>query len=59
MIAMAKQFMVLEFADKLGSALSLIPHVSLLSRHAAEEFIERLKEINPEHVYVIQEVGAA
>jgi hypothetical protein len=55
-----KQYMILKLAaESLGKALNMVPVLGLSSREAAEQAVVRLKDDDPEAMYLIREVGMA
>lgn len=57
---MGKQFMVLKMVSSgIHGALRMVPMMVLVSKEVAEETVARLTKVNPEAVFLIQEVGHA
>lgn len=55
-----KQYMILKIAaESLGKALQMVPILGLSSRADAEQAVLKLKDDDPEAMYLIQEVGMA
>lgn len=55
-----KQYMILKVvSEQLDKAINVTPVLGLASRADAEQAVVKLKEDDPEAVYLIQEVGMA
>jgi hypothetical protein len=55
-----KQYMIVKVVSQhLDKALEVLPIAGLSSREAAEQAMVKLRDDDPEAVYLIQEVGMA